>query len=240
MPTEQPRPLSHIYLPGHGAEEPHTRPKGGGGGDEGLPARDRAQHAAALEKALVAALAKADSLRAAPDPAATAGTPGFYLEFELPAQQVGVTEKLEKRKGQKIELVAVRPLDSEGQRVSATIFVPNSQRDYFGKKIEAYRTKETPTGKPQNEPLVASIETVRLAALRSLYTDSPDLFPTRSDRLVGGLATPRNPALVRAGFAAPWHCPAPPQRHLSRTRSGSGLGCPRDLEPHPCPFRHGC
>lgn len=177
MPTKQPRPLPHIYLPGHGAPEPYTRPKGGGGDDEGPPARNRAQHAAALEKALAAALAGAESVRAAPDPAATAGTPGFYLEFELPAKQVAIADKLEKRSGEKIELVAVRPLDPEGQRVSATVFVPESQRDYFGKKIEAYRTKETRTGKPQNEPLVASIETVRLAALRSLYTDSPDLFP---------------------------------------------------------------
>lgn len=177
MPTKQTRPLPHIYLPGHGAPEPYTRPKGGGGDDEGPPARDRAQHAAALKKALMAAIANADSVRATPDPAATAGTPGVYLEFELPAKQVAIADKLEKRSGQQIELVAVRPLDPDGQRVSATVFVPESQRDYFGKKIEAYRTRETRTGKPKNEPLVASIETVRLAALRSLYTDSPDLFP---------------------------------------------------------------
>lgn len=175
MPNEDPRSLPHIYLPGHGAAESYTYP--GRGGDGAPPMRDRARHAAALEGDLARALANADALRATPDPDARAGQAGFYLEFELPQDRLAVVDKLEKRgRGERIELVAVRPRPEEN-RVAATVFVPESLRDHYRKKIEAYRTLETPTGKPKNEPLVASIDGIRLAALRSLYTDDPDLFP---------------------------------------------------------------
>jgi hypothetical protein len=172
------RSLPHIYLPGHGASAPYTRPSGGGGGDADPPARNRAEHAAALRQALTSALAQADAIRALPDAAAVGGTPGFYLEFELPRQQVSVVDKLEKRgRGQQIELVAVRSSDENAERVTATVFVPDAQRDYYLRKIEACRTEETPSGKPKNAPLVAAIEAVRLAVVRSLFTDSADLFP---------------------------------------------------------------
>jgi hypothetical protein len=167
-----------LYLLGHGASAPYTRPSGGGSGDADPPARNRAEHAAALRQALTSALVQADAVRALPDAAAAGGTPGFYLEFELPRQQVGVVDKLEKRgRGQQIELVAVISSNENAERVTATVFVPDAQRDYYLRKIEAYRTEETPSGKPKNAPLVAAIEAVRLAAVRSLFTDSADLFP---------------------------------------------------------------
>jgi hypothetical protein len=62
-------------------------------------------------------------------------------------------------------------------KIAATVFVPASKRDSFLRKVDAYRNRRTKGGKPQNEPLVASIDTVRLAHARSLYTDAPDLFP---------------------------------------------------------------
>jgi hypothetical protein len=76
-----------------------------------------------------------------------------------------------------IELVAVRPPAEGDELVTATVFVPERSADFFAKKIEAYRDEETRTGKPKNEALVARIEDVRLAALRSLFTDDIALFP---------------------------------------------------------------
>lgn len=170
------RALPHIYLPGHGASESFTSPPGGGG-ELALPARDRARHSASLERALTRALAAADAQFVARDAAIAGGNPGFYLEFELPSSQAGLLDRLEDRRGkQHIELVSVHPAQVQ-DKVAATVFVPVSKRDSFLKKVEAYRTKETASGKPQNEPLIASIDTVRLAQARSLYTDAPDLFP---------------------------------------------------------------
>lgn len=176
MPEYDERTLRHIYLPDHGESESFTSPMSGGG-TETVPARNRGQHAAALEQALTQALAAADVQIAQRDANIAGGTQGFYLEFELPASQVGLLDRLEDRRGkQHIELVSVHPAQAQ-DKIAATVFVPASKRDSFLKKVEAYRTQQTKGGNPQNEPLVASVDTVRLAQARSLYTDAADLFP---------------------------------------------------------------
>ena len=147
--------------------------------DSELPARDRERHAAALERALTQALGAADAQIAARDAAIAGGTTGFYLEFELSLSQQGLLDRLEDRRGkQHIELVSVHPSQTR-DKIAATVFVPASKRDSFLKKVEAYRTDVSKGGKPKNEPLVASIDTVRLAQTRSLYTDAPELFPAQ-------------------------------------------------------------
>jgi hypothetical protein len=175
MPEYEERALRHIYLPDHGESESFTSPLSGG--EQTIPPRNREQHAAVLEQALTRALAAADAQIAARDAGVAGGTEGFYLEFELPASQRGLLDKLEDRRGkQHIELVSVHPAESEN-KLAATVFVPASKRESFLKKVEAYRTEQTRKGRPKNEPLVASIDSVRLAHARSLYTDAPDLFP---------------------------------------------------------------
>jgi hypothetical protein len=175
MPEYDERSLRHIYLPDRGESESFTSPLSGG--EQTVPARNRERHAAALERALTQALAAADAQIAARDAAVAGGTQGFYLEFELPASQGGLLDKLEDRRGkQHIELVSVHPAEAQ-DTIAATVFVPASKRGSFLRKVDAYRNRQTKGGKPQNEPLVASIDTVRLAHARSLYTDAPDLFP---------------------------------------------------------------
>jgi hypothetical protein len=153
MPDYETRSLRHIYLPEHGASESFISPMRGGDEFE-LPARDREQHAAALERALTQALGAADAQIASRDEAIAGGTAGFYLEFELPVSQKGLLDRLEDRRGkQHIELVSVHPSQTR-DKVAATVFVPASKRDSFLKKVEDYRTKVSKGGKPQNEPLV--------------------------------------------------------------------------------------
>lgn len=170
----------HIYLSGHGEAQDYTAHRAQGSGDE-LPARDRLAHADQLTKALTVAVQAGEVLLAQRDTAVAGGTPGFYLEFELPATQAGMIDSLERRgKTFPIELASVRPL--AGDKVAATVFVPEKQRDYYLKKVAAYRDEDRrpnqrgETG-PKNETLVASIDTVRLAVARSLYTDAADQFP---------------------------------------------------------------
>lgn len=118
---------------------------------------------------------------AARDARIAGGTTGFYLEFELPASQAALLDKLEDRRGkQHIELVATHA-SGDPNKIAATVFVPAAKRDSFLRKIEQYRTEQTRSGKPRNEPLVASIDTVHLAHARSLYTDVPDHFPAAAE-----------------------------------------------------------
>jgi Subtilase family len=188
MAEEPPRPLQHVYLPGHGDIQDYTARGGGGGVD--VPARERADHAGRLTEAITRAVADAEVQLKAREPELAGGTPGFYLEFELPSSQGEIVDKLENRQGKfPIELVSVRPVGERGDTIAATVFVPERQRDYYLKKVAQYRDEDRirrvevdgeiveRNNGPKNEVLVASLETARLAVARSLYTDDEAFFP---------------------------------------------------------------
>lgn len=178
MADDKERNLKHFYLREHGERESFTSPLSGPR-DQFIPQRNRAQHAQRLERALTTALAAAEQQIAAREADIAGGTAGYYLEFDLPKSQQPLLDKLEDYRGRAhVELVSVRPSVADPQgSVSATVFVPEAKKDIFLKKVRDYRDKETDTGKPRNEPLVASIETARLGQVRSLFTDDPAMFP---------------------------------------------------------------
>ena len=92
---ELPRNLPHLYLRGSGRPEPYTtrlRPRG-----RPLPQRERAVHAEAVRFALAGAMAAAQVQRAERDPDVLSGTPGFYLDFEIPAGSEDAAERPENR-----------------------------------------------------------------------------------------------------------------------------------------------
>jgi hypothetical protein len=113
---------------------------------------------------------------AARDETVAEGERGFYLEFEVPIEHQGSLDSLENRP-KKIELVAVRPPAQGDEFVRATVFVPEGVADYYIGKVEQYRDELTPTGQPKSQNLIARIEDVRLAAVRSLFTDDGALMP---------------------------------------------------------------
>jgi Subtilase family len=169
-----PRNRPHFHLEGGGQAEPYTSPRIVITGFP--PARVRAAHAQKLGRAIGTAVQQARQKLAGRDQAVAEGEKGFYLEFDIPVAEQAAVEGLE-NKPAAIELVAVRP-SAEGEgMVSATVFVPERSADFFANKVEEYRDKETKTGKPRNEPLVARIEDVRLGAIRSLFTDKMASFP---------------------------------------------------------------
>jgi hypothetical protein len=169
-----PRNRPHLHVEGGGENEPYTSPRLA---IQGLPpARARAAHAARLKQAVDRAVAQARARIAAREEGVAEGVPGFYLEFELPIEHRHVVDSLE-NKPKAIELVAVQPTAEGDQTISATVFVPERAADFFDKRIEAYRDEETKTGRPKNEALIARIDNVQLAAVRSLFTDDAGLFP---------------------------------------------------------------
>ncbi|MFC5384659.1 S8 family peptidase [Aquamicrobium segne] len=169
-----PRDRPHFHFEGGGQAEPYTSPR--------LvisrlpPDRVRVGHAQKLERAIGSAVVEARRKLAARDEAIAEGERGFYLEFEIPAAERAAVENLE-NKPAAIELVAVRPITDGNETVAATVFVPERSAEFFSRKIAAYRDEDTKSGKPKNEALVARIEDVRLAAVRSLFTDDMALLP---------------------------------------------------------------
>ena len=113
MADEPSRDRSHIYLPGHGAAQDYTAHRSGGSRDD-LPVRDRRAHADQLTRALTNAVQAGEALLAQGVGAVAGGTPGLYLEFELPQGQVDIIDKLENKGGKfPITLASVRPLAGE-------------------------------------------------------------------------------------------------------------------------------
>jgi hypothetical protein len=110
----------------------------------------------------------------------TQGQNGIYLAVESRPAEPLLTERLERRK-KKIELLAVK---EEAGRTTATVFVPESAREFFPKAIEDYRTKDEPRAKepePKGRRLVEGIGAIHLAALRDLWIDSLDGFPAATE-----------------------------------------------------------
>jgi len=183
MPDDFPRDRPHLFLRGTGETETYRRPNQRIDAPP-LPTRDREAHAATLELAVGAALDAARLQRANRDGAIASGTPGFYLEVQLPANARSGLDQLADRR-QNMEVVSVRSVVREtGAILLASVFVPERAENYYLRKIDAYRSQETRKGRPRNEPLITRIDTVRLATVRSLFTDEDRLFPEQENEVV--------------------------------------------------------
>src|ERR1700733_563823 len=169
---EYPHDRPHIFLDGRAGSQAYV---GRGGGRKRLPpARDREEHARRLAAELTEALAAARQTVDFRVQRAPHDTPGHYLEFTLGPQSREFIQSLENRQ-QGIELLSVKS-DTPGE-IHATVFVPSGAENFFLRRIEAYRTEDTKKGKPKNESLVASIDSVTAATVRTIFTDASDRFP---------------------------------------------------------------
>jgi hypothetical protein len=173
--NDSPRDRPHLFINGGGQTEQYRRPAQAIR-TQPLPFRDRAAHADALSASIGVALEAARAQLGARAAAMSDGVPGFYLQIEVPASERAVIDQLGNRP-KKIEVVSVREPSADNPSVVASVFVPATAETYYLEKVEAYRVRETATGRPANEPLVARLETVRLATAKSLFTDDDALFP---------------------------------------------------------------
>ena len=143
MPNGDERILPHFFLPAHGSREDFTSPLSRRGRMV-LPERDREHHAAKLRQDILEAIQAAENQWAQRDTAIAHGARGFYLEFEIPATQAAVVDRLENNQGRSpIELVTVRlPPEDSDTAVLATVFVPETRRDYYKGKVEQYESED--------------------------------------------------------------------------------------------------
>lgn len=101
---------------------------------------------------------------------------GIYLEFIGKEGYELATNSLESfSKG--IRLLNIHSEGKDKKTTRATIFIPNSQRKFFLKKVTDYLDKTRGTDKPANQRLINSIEEIRLAMLESFWQDSIEFLP---------------------------------------------------------------
>lgn len=166
--------LPHLLLRGTSHPEKYKspnqipRPK--------FPQRHRIQHAELLLSELQTAIQDGKQ-RKGSLPVGVSTAEGIILEFES-SLDFDITLKSLDLPSQGIELLAAKNiLVEEKAKTIATVFVPDEKVAIFIKKVEEYRDKETKTRKPKNAALVDSIEHIRLAVVKTLWTDLDEFFP---------------------------------------------------------------
>lgn len=136
-----------------------------------FPARNAGAHGARLVREYDAA-AGAEAARAALRPKELTLGAGTTIDVAYDSDFKAVLKKLESEaKG--IELLVVKEAPGTS---TASIFVPTSQLKYFATRIAEY-VESAADAKPKHAALVATIEAVRRAEMKSLWTDRADLFP---------------------------------------------------------------
>lgn len=163
----------HVFLNKHPQSSNYTSPSTFGS-EKRIPSRVRQQHSDFLSKKFQSAWAEAEEEKAV----AHADREGVYVEFKgAPAMDL-VTQSLEDIRA-KVRLLNVRREIEDGQEVVyATVFIPNSKRKIFLKKIEEYATKQTDSGRPRHDELMRSISDIRKALLiGSFWQDKKELIP---------------------------------------------------------------
>ncbi len=166
----------HIKLSGPNDYLPFTSTKSGGGQPR-IPTRNRNQHGKKIFQQLEQAWQKSENEFLVAFPERT----GIYLEFiSSPGFELAIKSLEDLRQG--IRLCNVRTekriINEEKTEITlATVFIPNSKRKLFFKKVEQYLSEDI-NGKPKNANLIDSIEELRTAFLiESFWTDSIDLIP---------------------------------------------------------------
>jgi len=160
------------------------RPRSGGGGGAKVPARDRQQHGAALLKQFSDLKPVIEEAHSEQEAAGLEDGFGLQIEFEsFPDIELAFESLTAERSG--IELLNVRHEDG---KTLAAVFVPDGKLHILENKIKAYldENKDTINEKkgtktPRNRKLVDAIRAIRVASVKSLWTDDPEVFPTSED-----------------------------------------------------------
>lgn len=179
----------HIIVPGAPTTERYARPPRKVEPPAPPEPPDRSAHGAALKQSLENAVKLANERRQAAQESGLkvhGATPGLYIEFEgRPGIPLHVT-KLEAQ-GSSIELVAVRdtkPHEPELNVQHATVFVPEGKVKHFFNRFEEYaKAGPKKKGERRHEAMLDPVATLRLATLRSLWTDSPEVYPEETQRI---------------------------------------------------------
>ena len=101
---------------------------------------------------------------------------GIRIEFEsFPDVKLAFESLARERSG--IELLNVR---DDGERIQATVFVPDGRLDHFEGLIRDYLAeKRDRADRPRdNQRLIDAIREIRAASVRALWTDTDEAFPS--------------------------------------------------------------
>lgn len=175
--TQDNRP--HFVLSNTSEAKPFTAHSPGGGDTPVVPELSRSQHGASLQAQLQALNPIAQEVAGAQQAMELEGGIGLQIQFQSFPGIVLAFESLA-NETQHIELLSIR---EEGEYTYANVFVPDGKLDHFERYVAEYlEEKKDKNSKPlDHKALLNTIESIRAAGLRALWTDAPELLPQNPD-----------------------------------------------------------
>lgn len=171
------RDRPHIRVPAPGVPEAFT-PIGRAIGEIALAEPvDRVAHVNRLTAELGAAVNLGVARSAAQAVEVQGTVRGVYIEFDSIPELALEFEKLDSKRANDPHLVSVRSeVRPQGSVERAVVWIPEGRQSVFLRKFERY-AQTAEDEKPKQRYLVERIDAIRLATLRSLWTDDIALFP---------------------------------------------------------------
>lgn len=166
----------HLLVNGVGSREDFQSRSRGRSPEVAL--QDRHQHGTALAQQYANVLVRHEARQAEPLVPVTDET-GIYVEI---VGFSGIELPLDRLDNKDFHLRSCTKIDDQE---TAVVFIPESRRNAFLAKVSRYLDKNSPkSGLPLNQPLIDSIAEIKLADLRSFWTDAQELFPEAADQPV--------------------------------------------------------
>ncbi|NLE55682.1 MAG: S8 family peptidase, partial [Lentisphaerae bacterium] len=178
MPNQTERKKRHFILEGFAQTERFIRPRQIIAKTP-VTEQDRRRHGTALLNQIAALKPILDTARRTQESIGFEGGFGLQVEFES-FPDIDLAFESLSRENQGIELFNVR---HDEHLTYATVFVPDGKLDHFENLIRDYLDeKRDSRGRARDhKALVNTIQQIRTASLRALWTDDPGVFPATDD-----------------------------------------------------------
>jgi hypothetical protein len=183
MAIDGSEPKRHFILDNTAQPEPF-RPAVGGGGGGDVPRQNRQAHGQGLQQQFNDLKPAIEQARTQQESMGMEEGFGLQIEFEsFPDIELAFKSLAAEPSG--IELMNVR---HDEHRTFATVSVPDGKLHILENKIAAYLdesrdriNEEKGTRTPRNQKLLDAIRSIRVASIKSLWTDDPDVFPADAE-----------------------------------------------------------
>lgn len=178
QPQQNKRP--HLVLSNTAQTQAFTAHSAMGGAPNPPPVLNRAQHGVSLQAQLQEIEAVSQDLVAKQREIGLASGLGLQIQFRSQPEVELALESLNYEPSH-IELLSIH---KEGEYTYANVFVPDGKLDHFEKYVAAYLDEEQDkNGKARHTALLNTIESIRTAELRALWTDDLELLPQNLDEV---------------------------------------------------------
>lgn len=169
----------HLVLSNTSQTQAFTAHSSNGGSKKKLPELNRAQHGASLQLQLQAIEAASQAALAKQKEIGLESGLGLQIQFRSQPDVALAFENLH-NETRHIELLSIH---TKGEYTYANVFVPDGGLGHFEKYVTEYLDeKKDKNGKARDhKTLLNTIESIRTAELRALWTDEPGLLPENPD-----------------------------------------------------------